>query len=160
MRRAIADADDVLVVTTLVRSALHRDSFVAAEDSPLGALTSRERFSRALPFAAGWDAGGIAEAMRSRPRRVQAHMLRASQLAPEREWRAPLADQPWGGGGGEAFRPRRPRRTTPSLAAAAVLTTLVGVVVAVVRVATAPPPLPPTAHGHGLLPWAPRGMLA
>src|SRR4051794_41888337 len=98
MRRAIADADDVVVVTTLVRSALHRDSFVAADDSPLAALTSRERVSVVLAFAAGWDASGIAEAMRSRPRRVQAHMLRASQLAPEREWRGLAAPRTGVGG--------------------------------------------------------------
>src|SRR4051794_41953367 len=106
MRRAIADADDVVVVTTLVRSALHRDSFVAAEDSPLAMLTSRERVSVVLAFAAGWDARGIAEAMRSRPRRVQAHMLRASQLAPEREWRALRAGGRRGGvaGGGGGRR--------------------------------------------------------
>src|SRR3954447_4663049 len=143
MRRAIADADDVLVVTTLVRSALHRDSFVAAEDSPLAALTSRERISVVLAFAAGWDAGGIAEAMRTRPRRVQAHMLRASQLAPEREWRAPPAPDRWEGvarpaderggvvAGAEVGRQTvnapgggGPRRRTTSLAAAVVLTGL------------------------------------
>src|SRR4051812_40077811 len=142
MRRAIADADDVVVVTTLVRSALHRDSFVAAEDSPLAMLTSREPVSVVLAFAAGWDAGGIAEAMRTRPRRVQAHMLRASQLAPEREWRAPLADDRWGGGGGtegdpptgEATPPRRARRRAATLPRAVVLTRPIGVVVG-------PPPL-------------------
>src|SRR4051794_14113129 len=148
MRRAIADADDVLVVTTLVRSALHRDSFVAAEDSPLAALTSRERISVVLAFAAGWDAGGIAEAMRSRPRRVQAHMLRASQLAPEREWRALLADDRWGGGAGTqddpptggATPPRRARRRATSLPPAVVVTRPIRVVGGPRRILAAPAP--------------------
>src|SRR5947208_2079146 len=85
--------------------------------------------------------GKIAEAMRSRPRRVQAHMLRASQLAPEREWRALLADDRWEVVAGaevdrrtvQAARDRRARRRTTSLAAAVVLTGLTGVVVATVR---------------------------
>src|SRR3954467_2075008 len=85
MRRAIAGADDVVVVAALVRSALRLGSFDAVAGSPLGALTSRERVAVVLAFAAGWDATGIAEAMRTRPRRVHSHVQRALQVASERE---------------------------------------------------------------------------
>jgi sigma-70-like protein len=168
MRHAMAGAQDLVVVASLVRSALRTGSFDTAEPSPLAALTPRERVAVVLAFAAGWDAGGIAEAMRTRPRRVQAHVHRALRLASEREWRALLADGRWDVAVGAevdrrtvaAVDRRRRRRATGALAAAVVVTMLTGAVVVTVRIVTAPPPLPPTAHGHGLLPWAPRGPLA
>src|SRR4051812_26109330 len=95
MRRAIAAADDVVVVAALVRSAVRVGSFDAADESPLAALTSHERVAVVLAFAAGWDAQGIAEAMRTRSGRVHAHVQRALEVASERDWRALLADDRW-----------------------------------------------------------------
>ena len=168
LRRAIAGADDVPVVSALVRAALRLGAFEAPAGSPLGELSARERVAVVLAFAAGWDATGIAEAMRTRPRRVHGHVRRALTVCPEREWRALLADDSWDVLAGVevdrrtvvAVRRRRRRRLTGALATCTTLTLLVGVTVATVRIVTAPPPLPPTAHGHGLLSWEPRGALA
>ena len=168
MRRAISGSDDLVVVAALVRSALRAAPFAAAEGSPLAELTARERVAVVLAFAAGWDSVSIGEAMRTGPRRVQAHVHRALQLASEREWRAMLADGRWDVVAGAevdrlvvvAARRQRERRRTRTLAAATAVTMVAGVGVATIRVVTAPPPLPPTAHGHGLLPWTPRGALA
>ena len=120
-----------------------------------------------LAFAAGWDATGIAEAMRTSVRRVHAHVRRGLDIASERQWRALLADNSWDVAAGveldrrtaAATRARRAHRGVMWTASGVVLTLAAGVIVAIVRVVTAPAPLPPTAHGHGLLPWQPRGAL-
>src|SRR4051794_25079243 len=96
MRRAIAAADDAVVVAALVRSALRIGTVDPAEASPLAALTSHERVAVVLAFAAGWDLHGIAEAMRVRPGRGQGHVQHALHLASQRDWRALLADDRWG----------------------------------------------------------------
>src|SRR3954453_18943220 len=144
MRRAIAGADDVVVVAALVRSALRAGSFNHEDGSPLAALNSRERVAVVLAFAAGWDASGVAEAMRTRPRRVHAHVQRALQLASEPEWRGIPPGGRWDVAAGAnvdgrtaaAGHRRRERQATLSLATAVALTMLTGAAVATVRVVT------------------------
>lgn len=166
MRQALDRADDDVVVAALVRAALRNRT--AAEDvTQLAALPRRERVAVVLAFALGWDPAGIAEAMRTSARRVQADVRRGLAVAPEQEWRLLLAEDRWDvtdAAGVDkrslaAARQRHTRQRTGWLAACAALTLVVGVVDATVRVVTAPPPLPPTAHIQGLLPWTPRGTL-
>jgi hypothetical protein len=166
MRRALAGADDEVVVAALVRAALHTRT-VVTDGTRLAALPRRERVAIVLAFAVGWDAAGIAEAMGTTVRRVLADVRRGLALAPEQEWRRVLADDGWDIVSGAdmdrraatAARRRRSHRLTGLMAAGAALTLAVGVIDAAVRVVTAPPPPPPTANIDGLLPWAPRGPM-
>ncbi|HET6818175.1 MAG TPA: hypothetical protein VFH66_13200 [Mycobacteriales bacterium] len=166
MRRALAGADDERVVVALVRAAL-RTRTPASDGSRLSELPRRERVAVVLAFALGWDPTGIAEATRSTPRRVQTDVRRGLALASAQEWRALLADDRWDVTTGPdlerrtrlVLRARHSRSRLRGLALAAALTLAVGAIDATVRVVTAPAPLPPTAHGHGLLSWTPRGGL-
>ena len=165
MRQALDRADDEVVVSALVREAL-RNRAAVADGTRLAALPRRERVAVVLAFALGWDPAGIAEAMGTSARRVQADVRRGLAVATEQEWRGLLADDQWDVDAGgvdkrsaAAARQRHSRQRTGWIAACAALTLVVGVVDATVRVVTAPPPLPPTAHVHGLLPWSARGTL-
>ena len=166
MRRALAGADDEVVVAALVRAALHTRAEVT-DGTRLAALPRRERIAIVLAFAVGWDATGIAEAMGTTPRRVLADVRRGLAVAPEQEWRRLLADDGWDIVSGAdidrrsvtAARRRRSHRRAGLLAAGAALTLVVGVIDLAVRVVTAPPPPPPTANVDGLLPWPARGPL-
>jgi hypothetical protein len=168
VRRALHVADDQVVVTALVRAALRTGVLGSLDASRLSALSARDRVATVLAFGVGWDAAGIAEAMRTTGRRVRGAVRRALDIAPEQEWRTLLADVRWDlaagtdldGRAAAAARDRRRHRLTWSIAAGSPLILVAGVATAVVRVVTAPPPPPPTAQVRGLLPWPARGGLA
>jgi hypothetical protein len=167
IRRAVASADDQLVVAALVREVLRSAAVPPQDDSPLSDLSRRERVAVVLAFAADWDPNGMAEAMHTTARRARVMVRRALDVTSEQQWRALLAADRWDVLVGAdldrraaaARRQRRDRRAVSALAAGTAATLLTAVVTTAVRIATAPAPLPPTAKARGLLHWAPRGAL-
>jgi hypothetical protein len=135
--------------------------------SPLDRLSRRERIATVLAFGPGWDAAGIADAMRSSPTRTRALVAAALRQSTQDEWERLLSGAQWSlpvpvslldEVAGGVRRGRRDHRLR-LLGAGALAVAVAGAGVAVVRVATAPAPLPRTAHEPGLLPWPARGDL-
>ena len=157
---------DELLVRQLLR-ALPRRLPEPVATSTLDRLTRPERIATVLAFGLEWDAIGVAEAMRVSTARARGLVGAALTHATQEEWERLLADARWSlptpaGLHDEVARGAsrgRSDRRMHLLGAAAIGVALVGAVVAVVRVATAPAPLPRTAHEAGLLAWPARGDL-
>jgi hypothetical protein len=149
------------------RSALGHRPNRRHPDTALDLLPSTTRSCAVLAFALDWDPQTIADACRTTPHRVQAHVVTALHVQPESAWRALLAEPSWDVpvpadlvvSVHRIRRRRQSRRHQLAVGVGCVAITLAGVATAATRILTAPGPLPPAAHATGLLSWSPRGSL-